>query len=75
MVIVINGLNFERTIAVTRARMIQPDASSTAAAVIVKEPKRVRAMLNSVSIRPKTGSAVIERAVAINSEKPSLLIS
>jgi len=42
IVTVVNGLNLARTIALTRARMIQPVASSTAAAVIVRDPSRVR---------------------------------
>lgn len=41
--------------------MIQPVASSAAAAVIVREPRRVRLRLNSTSIRPRIGSAVIDK--------------
>src|SRR5207244_2554770 len=69
MVMVADGLNLDRTIALTRARMIQPAASSAAAAVIVSEPKRVRLRLNSINIRPKLGSAVIDTAAERTKDK------
>ena len=56
-----------------KARRIQPEASSAAAAEIVSDPMRVRLMLSSSMMRPRIGMAVIDIAVAMNKEKFSQL--
>src|SRR5437879_12640275 len=49
MVMVANGLNLDRTIALTRSRMIEPDASSRGAAALVSEPPRVVLLVDAVN--------------------------
>ena len=51
-----SGSKFDRTTAATLASRIQPMASSTAAAVMVIAPSRVRVMASSIMIRPRTGN-------------------
>ncbi len=55
------------TIMVISASSSQPTTSLIAAAVIAITPSGIRVMLSSSMIRPSTGSAVIENAVAMNS--------
>ena len=58
-----------RATTITTARMHQAVTSSTAAAAIVTEPRRVRSMPRSVSIRASTGKAVTLIAAPRNSAK------
>ena len=51
---------FAAASALTAASSTQPTTSFTAAALIAITPRGVRAMSNSIMIRPRIGSAVIE---------------
>ncbi len=53
--------------AVTTASNNQPTTSLTAAALIAITPIDVRVRSNSIMMRPRIGSAVIDNAVATNS--------
>ncbi len=57
----------------TSASISQPTTSLMAAALMAITPSAVRVSLNSIMMRPSTGIAVIENAVATNSTKPKRL--
>lgn len=64
-----SGSNAELAMAATVARMIQPTASSRAAAEMVIVARRVRVMPHSIIKRPKIGRAVMDMAVPMNKAK------
>jgi hypothetical protein len=51
---------------VTAARVIQPTTSLIAAEVMVMTPMGVRVRSNSIMMRPRMGTAVMDSAVARN---------
>ena len=62
--------NWLLTTAATDASSIQPMASSTAAPVMVMVPSWLRTILSSSKILPRTGKAVIDRAVPKTGANP-----
>ena len=52
---------------VTSANKSQPTTSLMAAALMAITPKGLRAISNSISMRPRIGKAVMEKAVPTNS--------
>ena len=67
------GANADTLNADTSASISQPTTSLMAAALMAITPSAVRVSLNSIMMRPSTGIAVIENAVATNSTKPRRL--